>query len=343
MKIAGEECRMYSRSTRARAYRSGTERAGAASDRSRKKTHTRLLQLTVCLVLFLTVFVGKGVFPHKISQAKEQLLNLMGQNTDFSSAFARIGDALAKEDSLFGELGTFCIQVFGPSKEGAVSTLAPAQTGARMERQFLNSASGQTVSMAHYLRLEQLPEGWLNQPQEREQPQEKPAQEEQQEIPAVGTVLLRAEYQGPALPDGYTMDQLSLGALEIKTPVFGTLRSAYGYREHPIDGGEKFHNGVDIGAAQGADIGAFAAGTVEYIGESDAYGKYLQIDHGQGIKSFYAHCSALNVSQGQVVAAGECVAQVGATGNATGPHLHFELKCNGLHIDPAYYIQYKTP
>ena len=82
--------------------------------------------------------------------------------------------------------------------------------------------------------------------------------------------------------------------------------------------------------------------TVDYIGANDDHGLYLQIDHGNGIKSFYAHCSKLCVSQGQVVAAGEKVAEVGSTGVSTGPHLHLELKWNGLHLNPAYYVEFLT-
>ena len=136
------------------------------------------------------------------------------------------------------------------------------------------------------------------------------------------------------------MDQISLGNLQTVTPLLGHLRSTYGYRDHPVDGEYKFHNGVDIGGQEGDAIGAFADGTVDYIGKNDTHGLYLQLDHGNGIKSFYAHCSKLCVSKGQLVAAGEKVAEVGSTGVATGPHLHLELKWNGLHLDPSYYVEF---
>jgi murein DD-endopeptidase MepM/ murein hydrolase activator NlpD len=136
------------------------------------------------------------------------------------------------------------------------------------------------------------------------------------------------------------MDQLSLGDLDTTLPILGHLNSEYGYRDHPINGTYQFHGGVDIGGQSGDSIGAFAAGTVEYIGEDDSYGLYLQIDHGNGVKSFYAHCKKLCVSKGQTVSAGEKVAEVGSTGSATGPHLHFELKYNKLHLNPAYYLEF---
>ena len=155
---------------------------------------------------------------------------------------------------------------------------------------------------------------------------------------AAGTVLVKADYSGPPLPERYTMDQLSLGTLETVTPVLGRLNSTYGYRDHPINGEYQFHGGVDIGGQTGDPIHAFAAGTVEYVGENDSYGLYLQLDHGGGIKSFYAHCRSVCVKKGQTVALGEKIGEVGSSGSATGPHLHLELKYNGLHLDPAYYI-----
>ena len=88
----------------------------------------------------------------------------------------------------------------------------------------------------------------------------------------------------------------------------------------------------------GTDVLAFADGTVDYIGESEIYGQYLQLRHTGGLTTFYAHCSELLVQQGQTVKAGERVALSGATGNSTGPHLHFEMKLNGVLLNPAYYI-----
>lgn len=333
---------MNSRSVRARTRGSkrSDSRTGRVSEKASKQAHTHLLQLVVCLALFLTVYIGKGVFPQRLQQVSGQILDMMGQNTNFQDALVCLGASLTEERSVFGEIQTFCVQVFGPVKEESVPVLMPTETGVSTEQQFLNSAPEQAVMMSHYLRLEEVPEEWIIGIQEQAEKTE-PTQCSQ--VPEVGTVVLEVKYGGPELPEGYTMDQLSLGTLEVATPVMGTLWSEYGYRDHPIDGEYKFHNGVDIGADEGVAIGAFAAGTVEYIGQSDVYGKYLQVDHGQGIKSFYAHCSEIVVQQGQQVEKGTCVARVGATGNATGPHLHFELKCGGTHLDPAHYIEYRQP
>ena len=348
MGYSGAGNRAYRTSGRPAAGKRGRGKGSGLSPRER----VRLGQLCVCLALFLMVFVGKGAFPRQLAQIQSKLVAVLTANTDFSAAFARLGESLGGQGSVLGELEDFCVEVFGiqPVEDGEAGAGSPSQTA--REQAFLNAGVSPADLAAHYLRLEDVPEDWLSageevsqdtqpEPQAEVQPETAAAQPEET-VPAVGTVLLSANYDGPALPNNYTMDQLSLGALETVNPILGHLNSTYGYRDHPVDGEYKFHNGVDIGGQQGDPIGAFAAGTVEYIGENDDHGLYLQIDHGNGVKSFYAHCSKLLVSQGQAVAVGETVALVGSTGMSTGPHLHFEIKCAGVHVDPAYYLTFLT-
>jgi len=310
--------------------------SGNAAARKRSEVR-RLRQLGVCLLIFLTVFVGKGVFPHHIAQVSGHVVYVIGKNTDFRKTFYNLGQALKGRGSVIGEMGELCVSVFGPSQPELSWPLEGMEIQKQSEQRFLVGNPDYKQSAAHYLRMDEIPEAWLPDMQ-TEQPENVPTAE----VPAVGTVLLQVDVQGPELPEGYTMDQLSLGTLTTVTPVLGPVWSKYGYRDHPIDGEHKFHNGVDIGADEGTPILSFGSGTVEYTGENEIHGNYLQIDHGQGIKSFYAHCSDVLVRQGQPVTAGERIALVGSTGTATGPHLHLELKCCGIHIDPSYYIQTKA-
>lgn len=335
-----------------RTYRTSGRPAAGKRGRGNKsglspKERVRLGQLCVCLALFLIVFVGKGAFPQQLAQLQGKLVSVLTADTDFRAAFAKLGESLGGQGSVLGELEDFCVEVFGiqPTGDGTL----PEETQTQQEQAFLNAGASSADLAAHYLRLDDMPEDWLKEepvtqttaePQAEPQPETAAAPAES--VPAVGTVLLSANYTGTPLPNNYTMDKLSLGALETVNPILGHLRSTYGYRDHPVDGEYKFHNGVDIGGQMGEPIGAFAAGTVEYIGENDDHGLYLQIDHGNGVKSFYAHCSKLLVSQGQAVGAGETVALVGSTGVSTGPHLHFEIKCAGVHVDPAYYLTFLT-
>lgn len=124
-----------------------------------------------------------------------------------------------------------------------------------------------------------------------------------------------------------------------QTPLAGTLTSGYGLRENPTGGGEEFHYGLDIAAAEGTEITAFADGTVRASGDSNSYGKYIIIDHVNGTASLYAHLSRADVQVGDAVTMGEPIAAVGQTGNATGPHLHFELQQGGAFVNPIYYVE----
>ncbi|MGH3134018.1 MAG: murein hydrolase activator EnvC family protein [Gaiellaceae bacterium] len=115
-------------------------------------------------------------------------------------------------------------------------------------------------------------------------------------------------------------------------PVNGTVVSGYGMRWG------RMHEGIDITASTGTPIWAAAAGTVIYAGWLGGYGNLVVVDHGNGLSTAYAHASAILVAVGQSVAQGETVSLVGSTGNSSGPHLHFEVRVNGVAVDPLLYL-----
>ena len=153
-----------------------------------------------------------------------------------------------------------------------------------------------------------------------------------------GDVIEQANETADTLPEGYELRHLYLGDGETVTPVMGRITSTFGYRDHPTKGRHAVHNGVDIGADSGQSVAAFRSGRIGEVGESSDFGKYLYIEHEHGVRTFYAHCSAVLVRKGQRVEAGEQVARVGSTGQSTGPHLHFEIEMNGVRLDPMHYI-----
>lgn len=118
-------------------------------------------------------------------------------------------------------------------------------------------------------------------------------------------------------------------------PLDGRVTSAYGYREHPINKKYSFHSAVDLAAPEGTVIVAALPGTVVKRDSDDTNGNYLVLRHSDGLETLYAHCSELLAPAGSVVRQGETIARVGSTGVATGPHLHFEIKINGINVDPA--------
>ncbi len=135
------------------------------------------------------------------------------------------------------------------------------------------------------------------------------------------------------LPDTVTAEAVTIDFPYV-LPVSGRVTSPFGYRVHPINDVESFHYGIDIAAAEGTDIRAFADGKVIYAGTGEINGKYMKIEHADGFVSLYAHLSAFEVCVGDTVAAGQVIARSGATGKVTGPHLHFQLYRDGLIFDP---------
>lgn len=105
-----------------------------------------------------------------------------------------------------------------------------------------------------------------------------------------------------------------------------------------MEGEEKFHYGLDIAADTGTAIGCFADGVVTAVGESSSYGKYVMVSHGEDYSTLYAHCSRITVTSGTAVKEGEKIAEVGETGIATGPHLHFEIHKGETYLNPIYYV-----
>ena len=144
-------------------------------------------------------------------------------------------------------------------------------------------------------------------------------------------------YTMAAMPENASLEQRNLGFPHC-TPVLGHLTSTFGWREHPVEGGSKFHYGVDLAANTGTDILAFAAGEVYASGESSTLGNYIMLQHEGGYITLYAHCSRITASSGSV-AMGEKIAEVGDTGLVTGPHLHFELHDGPLYLNPIYYVE----
>lgn len=121
-------------------------------------------------------------------------------------------------------------------------------------------------------------------------------------------------------------------------PVPGRVTSPYGNRMHPIYNVLKFHTGIDYSGASGTSVKATKSGTVISRGPLGGYGNMVIIDHGNGISSLYAHLSGFNCVVGQEVSRGQTIGYVGSTGASTGPHLHFEIRVNGMHVNPSNYV-----
>jgi murein DD-endopeptidase MepM/ murein hydrolase activator NlpD len=118
----------------------------------------------------------------------------------------------------------------------------------------------------------------------------------------------------------------------------GYISSYFGERMDPFNGEEAFHKGVDFASDAGADVLAVAAGIITFAGPREGYGNLVEINHGNGYLTRYAHNEQVLVSVGEEVERGQALAVVGSTGHSTGPHVHFEVLKDGRQIDPMAYV-----
>lgn len=139
---------------------------------------------------------------------------------------------------------------------------------------------------------------------------------------------------------GETLDsrRLLLESVPGGWPVRGTLSSVFGVRNSPFTETPVFHHGLDIVARTGAPVAASASGVVVRSGYEALYGNLVVVDHGAGYRSVYAHLSSCSVEEGAFVNRGDELGKVGSTGRSTGPHLHYEVRVNGLPVNPARFL-----
>lgn len=328
-----------------------TRGASAASREGRA-----VFRLTVCGVIFVLLVAIKLLFPQTVSRLAQTAGDLIGRDADFKEAFAAMGRAVSGEESVGDSLQDAYTAVFNPGSEDD-AVLANANTEVE---EFLDPAaklmSFTTIELPE--RQEEVPsdseteavEDTANaaqEPQQVEQPQEQEVQQEaaqetvtpeEQEAAEETTIAAASQvYTMPALPENASLEQRNLGFAHV-SPIVAPLTSPFGWREHPVTGGTKFHYGVDLGAATGTDICSFADGVVYATGDSSSLGYYIMIQHQDGYMTLYAHCSKITVTSGAVTM-GQKIAEVGETGIATGPHLHFELHDGDLYLNPIYYVE----
>ena len=151
--------------------------------------------------------------------------------------------------------------------------------------------------------------------------------------------IAQLEQQIALAADASTEQHLALMRMPSRAPIEGVeLTSHFGNRDDPFTGRRSFHAGLDFGAEAGTPIHAAAGGTVSYAGFRADYGWCVEINHGNGLTTRYAHASRLLVRPDTLVTPGEVIAMVGSTGRSTGAHLHYEVLRRGEPVDPRHYL-----
>ena len=146
-------------------------------------------------------------------------------------------------------------------------------------------------------------------------------------------------WRNPTPTSAYKKAIATINGINVSVlPVSGRLNSRFGEVSSLRSGA---HTGLDIACSKGTDIKAVAKGTVVFAEYNGAYGNLVKIDHGNGVETWYAHCSRILTKVGAKIKPGDVIAKVGSTGNSTGPHLHLEIRINGTAVNPQKYLYKK--
>ena len=268
-----------------------------------KKQRRRLWQFVACGGIFVVLVTVKLLLPGKLEALSQPITRVLEQNMDVQAVFSAVGDIFLQETSAREALDEVYQAVFEPQE---------TQVGGIPEK--LPDENAAMELLRSYRKVEQ-------------------SSGKEPEVSELAYIL----YSDENLPENVTLAQEILG-FEFCKPVSGSVSSGFGYRDHPLEGETRFHYGIDLAADSGTAVACFANGTVTAVGESSSYGKYCVVSHDHGYRTLYAHCSKITASSGADVLQGEKIAEVGETGMATGPHLHFELQRDDVYLNPVYYV-----
>ena len=284
-------------------------------------------KIYICAALFIGLTTAKIAFPQHSSQLRQQVLEVINHNDDYTQLVQAMGSRLT--DGGLGQELIAALKLHNDQSEEPLQS-AMERDG---EKQAVDVIGLEPFAMGYETILESVTG--------TKQTAMAAAGNALGELPeAVSAFLqLQEEYEnkGYLLPDNVRTDMPELPFIYTE-PVAGYDSSGFGYRVHPIQGGVKFHFGTDFAANSGDDVLAFADGYVYAAGTSPGYGNYMILTHDGGFTTVYAHLSAFVAKEGDMVSCGQRIARVGQTGNATGPHLHFELMQDDVYINPEYYL-----
>lgn len=157
-------------------------------------------------------------------------------------------------------------------------------------------------------------------------------------LDSLSTDIRLEEVRQQELLSGLSKNTNNLASTPSIWPAKGFVTSKFGYRSSPFTGYRDFHKGLDISAKTGTPVKATATGTVIFAGWDGAYGRCVVVNHGSGLVTRYAHLDRITVETAQYVKRGEQIGHLGSSGRSTGPHVHYEVRLNGVCVDPMRYI-----
>lgn len=309
-----------------------------------KKMQARSVKLMICIGIFFIAVLFKLAFPDTMERMSVRIQN----SIDYKAVFISLGEGLSGEKKLSQALG----EAYAYAFTGGVSSDETQEESDDTGETVVTDNPFYTLDTRENVQTDNVEKETDDVQQEADDVQQEadeesdtdlndPVEEESDFSDAIVSAFLasQSEYADLEIPAGVTYDLMGL-SFDYICPAMGTVSSPFGYRMHPVDNVVKFHYGTDIAADSGTTILSFADGTVLSVGDSTSFGNYLIIEHSDGVKSKYAHCSEIIVESGQTVTKGEQIATMGDTGNATASCLHFEVTIDGIYVNPEYYVSW---
>lgn len=296
------------------------------------------IRIYLAAALFLALTAVKLLMPAESARLCGAVRSAVEQDYDYTAAFRRLGSSLTDgtfvETLLPGIRGRETVPAVQETPAAAVYT---PRTVAELRGEMTDALPDKAV---HPTAPPAEAETQAETQAETEPAAAEPAAQEESaaEAAAVAAFFETQEaYADYAVPSNVSYEVPEL-PFAFASPVAGTTSSGFGFRVHPLLDEVRFHYGTDFAAWTGVSVTAFADGTVGMAGWDDGYGNYVVLDHGDGWTTLYAHCEKVYVTAGESVTRGQEIALVGATGEATGPHLHFELRRDGVYFNPEFYL-----
>ena len=281
------------------------------------------IRAMVAAGIFIVLTAIKILSPGLATGMRDQVSEVIDSNTDYRAVVTALGQSLTgREDGVF-PASLVAEQEPTPAPEAKPPLVV------KTPEMLLASTPGRSLAG-----LEEIEPGTGTETP----PLAAPGDAEEVDEAAVAAFLQsQARFDAYAVPANVSYNMPAL-PFSYASPAGGGNSSGFGYRLHPLFNEVKFHYGTDIAANSGDNIYAFASGSASEVGENDGYGKFVVLEHEGGYRTLYAHCSHIYIQTGQTVEMGEKIALSGATGQVTGPHLHFELLHGETYLNPEFYL-----
>ncbi len=281
--------------------RSGVQNSKKDAKKAKSDSFFRLtfLQVVLCIAVIGIVALAGKVSPAAKERIQKDYSRMMSSNMSVAQVIEQIGDVFALVFKPLPGQNVNAVDVFAPLPDIVAETATQVQeTHESFEEKSVET--GEKVALA--------------------------------EIVYDGT-------GGIDLEKGEAVKGTSFAPYTVSTEVCipvenARITSPFGYRVNPVSGNYGFHTGLDLAAEEGTPVSAAFYGTVSECGESDVWGKYVLIEHSDNCETYYCHLSEIYVTEGAVIRQGETIGLVGSTGWSTGPHLHFEVRIDGVRVDP---------